>query len=194
LKYKKIANQLIQKIPLWVWAIFVIGIILVVFLSWVFSQAPLQSCVDTSMPVQTGSVINVPAGGSVQAAVDAAKPGDTIVLQAGATYTGPVVLKNKSGSGLVIRTSALSQLPAVGNRVGPQHAGLMAKIVSPGGNQTAMSTAPSAHHYRIIGVEFAKSSPSVTETNLVALGDFRVCSFEFSSYSYHRFIYFQLQR
>ena len=33
-----------------------------------------------------GRVISVPAGGSLQAAIDAAVPGDTIQLQPGATY------------------------------------------------------------------------------------------------------------
>jgi len=41
---------------------------------------------------QTGAIISVPSGGSLQAAINAAAPGDTIQLQPGATYSGNFVL------------------------------------------------------------------------------------------------------
>ena len=60
--------------------------------------------------------ISVPAGGNLQSAIDNARLGDEIVLQAGATY-GAIMLRNKSGTGwLVIRSSQSGQLPA-GTRV-----------------------------------------------------------------------------
>src|SRR3954447_23636391 len=36
--------------------------------------------------------VNVPSGGSIQAAVDAAKPGDTIALTNGGAYAGGVAI------------------------------------------------------------------------------------------------------
>ena len=41
------------------------------------------------------ATISVPAGGDLQAALDAAKPGDVITLEPGATYVGNFVLTNK---------------------------------------------------------------------------------------------------
>ncbi|MBA3443015.1 MAG: hypothetical protein H0T92_24480, partial [Pyrinomonadaceae bacterium] len=113
-----------------------------------------------TQPAVQAATLTVPAGGNLQTAIDSAQPGDTIVLEAGASYTGPITLPYKSGTNtdadwITIRTSAFdSRLPAAGQRVGPEHAGLMPKILSPGGNQPALMTAAYAHHYRFIGIEF----------------------------------------
>ena len=67
--------------------------------------------------------ITVAAGGDLQAAVKNAQLGDTIILQAGATYTGPLTLPNKAGGSgtesdyITIRTSDVSGIPAEGERV-----------------------------------------------------------------------------
>ncbi len=54
------------------------------------------------------STLTVNAGVDLQAALNKAQPGDTILLQAGATFTGTFVLPAKSGSGadITIRSSA----------------------------------------------------------------------------------------
>src|SRR4051812_37822941 len=54
-----------------------------------------------------------------QSAINSSQLGDTIVLQAGTTYTGWFTLPNKTtGSGWVtITSSALASLPAAGVRV-----------------------------------------------------------------------------
>ena len=46
---------------------------------------------------RVGATLTVKSGSSLQAALDAAKPGDTILLQAGATFTGNFVLPKKAG-------------------------------------------------------------------------------------------------
>lgn len=128
-----------------------------------------RAYVDTSPVAVTGRVITVNAGGSVQAAIDQAVPGDAIVLQAGATFTGPIRLRNKAGSGwITIRSSAESQLPA-GQRVTPAQASLMPKIVTTGA-WAALETDAGAHHYRIVGVEFAVASGVQTNYGVVTLG------------------------
>lgn len=67
---------------------------------------------DTSPPTQAGRTISVAAGGSLQAALNTALPGDTIELAAGATFTGHFLLPKKTGSGWVwIRTSGYASLP-----------------------------------------------------------------------------------
>ncbi|HVF88901.1 MAG TPA: hypothetical protein VNH22_02465, partial [Blastocatellia bacterium] len=128
---------------------------------------------DTSYTPPTGGTINVPPGGDLQAAINSASPGDTIVLQAGATYTTPpdgFILPNKSGaSWVVIRTSNLSGLPE-GRRVGPSNASAMAKIVATGVWPTIVTT-PSSHHYRFIGIEFTIDPNLLSNYGLISLGD-----------------------
>src|SRR5678815_4673477 len=48
-----------------------------------------------------GSTLVVPAGGDLQAAINSAAPGDTIVLEAGATYRGPFTLTPKGGESYI---------------------------------------------------------------------------------------------
>src|SRR5437868_3379350 len=80
-----------------------------------------------------GATINVPAGGDLQAALNSANPGDTILLAAGATYTGSFKLPVKSGSSFItIRTSASdSQLPPAGTRIDPSYFAVLPKILGP---------------------------------------------------------------
>ena len=114
-----------------------------------------RTTVDTTMPTVTGSTIIVAAGGNLQRAIDSAKPGDEIVLEAGASFTGTFSLPNKGSSTdwIIIRSSAEDSLPPPGTRISPNDATNMPKIVGSGRAAIAFSAAASAHHYRIIGLE-----------------------------------------
>ncbi|HVE56008.1 MAG TPA: right-handed parallel beta-helix repeat-containing protein [Pyrinomonadaceae bacterium] len=117
-----------------------------------------------------GSTITVRAGGDLQSALDRAKAGDTIVLQAGANFVGSFTLPNKAGSEFItIQSSELAKLPKDGVRVSPADAAQMPKILSPGGGIPAIKTAPNAHHYRFVGIEFAPGGADYVY-NLIALG------------------------
>ena len=130
-----------------------------------------QSYVNTATVAVTGSSIQVPAGGNFQTALDAAKPGDEIVLAAGATYAGNFNLGNKSGTGwITIRGSAPpSSVPAAGQRITPAYASALPKIVTPNGN-SAIITAPGAHHFRFVGVEITVAAGVGSTNALVAIG------------------------
>jgi hypothetical protein len=118
----------------------------------------------------TGSTIYVKAGGDFQAALTRAKAGDTIVLQAGAKFVGSFTLPEKAGSEFItIQSSELAKLPPEGVRVSPKDAALMPKILSSGKGESAVKTAPNAHHYRFVGIEFAPANADYIY-NLVALG------------------------
>ena len=49
----------------------------------------------------SGRAVRVPAGASLQAALDSARPGDVITLDAGAEYRGPFRLPRKDGNGWI---------------------------------------------------------------------------------------------
>ena len=113
----------------------------------------------------------VARGGDLQRALDDARPGDVILLDAGATYVGNFVLPAKNGSSwITIRSSASdADLPAEGARVTPKSAPRLARLLSSNGDPV-LRTAPGAHHYRLIGLEIT-AAPTVTlSTALVALG------------------------
>src|SRR5256714_1283227 len=117
--------------------------------------------------------INVKAGDNFQSALDRARPGDTIMLEAGATFRGAFKLPNKPGATafITIRSSAPdSQLPAPGERLDPaRYAAVLPKVVSGEAGAPAVATAPGAHHYRFVGVEFGPTPRG--EGNIILLGD-----------------------
>ncbi len=112
--------------------------------------------IDTTYSAPSGNTITVNAGGNLQAALNNAQLGDTIVLQAGATFTGPFTLPNKTtGAGWIyVRSSALASLPAPGTRVSPTDAANMPKIVVSDQVGATLQTSAGAHHFRFTGIEF----------------------------------------
>ena len=69
-------------------------------------QALPAATVDTTMPVMNGKHTVVKSGDDLQAAIDVAQPGDTLELEAGATFPGPITLGNHAGTDwIVIRTA-----------------------------------------------------------------------------------------
>jgi hypothetical protein len=127
---------------------------------------------DTTYKEPAGGQKQIPSGADLQAALNAAKPGDVLTLQAGATFTGNFTLPVKSGAEwIIVRSStADSTLPRPGVRVTPESSKLMPKIVTPNGGP-ALTAGDGAHHFRFIGIEFAVA-PGVKQANsLLLLGD-----------------------
>src|SRR6266496_5518859 len=131
--------------------------------------------------VSSSGEVVLQAGDDLQGAIKNARLGDTILLQAGATFTGPIMLPDKgAGTGtdgdyIIIRTANLSGISGEGERIKPD--GSMAKIVAPG-SSAAIGTQERAHHYKFIGVEFAPAQNSDHIYNLIDLGasDYRSTS------------------
>jgi hypothetical protein len=119
------------------------------------SQLP-QVYIDTTFNVPIGVTWMAHTSAQFSSALKSASPGDTIVLDAGATYEGNFTLPAKSNSNnnwIYIVGSALSSLPAPGTRVNPAtDAATMPKIVST--NVTSPLTfAPGSNYYRLVGLE-----------------------------------------
>ena len=132
--------------------------------------APPQTF-DSSYVAPRGAILNVAAGGSLQSALDKAQLGDTIVLQAGATYRGSFKLPNKTvGSGWIyVVSSRLANLPPPGTRVSPANAAYMPKILAPNG-LNALDSVANSHHYRFVGIEFAPAPETTLSYAVVAIG------------------------
>jgi hypothetical protein len=126
-----------------------------------------------------GITITVNSGESLQAALNSARCGDTIHLQAGATFTGQFTFPAKSCDAshwIVVRTSAdNSTLPAEGNRLTPCYAGVtylpgrpalhcistknvLAKLVMPTTGSGPVLFASGANHYRLMGLEITRAA------------------------------------
>lgn len=114
--------------------------------------------------------IIVPAGGDLQVALNTANCGDMVELEAGATFTGTILLAKPCGTNYItIRSSRLVELPE-GKRVTPADSVKMPKIVSPGSGNPALQTGISASSYRLQGIEFSPKDAQTFAYSLVWLG------------------------
>lgn len=139
---------------------------------------------DTPAP---GNVIFVARGGDFQQALNRAKCGDTIALQAGAVFTGSFAVPAPScdnGHWIIVRTSAPdSSLPPEGTRISPCYAGVsslpgrpafncpstnnvLAKLQYSGQGSGPITFQNGANHYRFIGLEITRSPATGVVYNL----------------------------
>ncbi len=117
-------------------------------------------------------ILTVGPRDDLQAAINSAQLGDTIVVQAGATFIGGFVLPAKSGTGeIVIQSSRVSELPE-GVRVNPSQSALFAKLQTKN-VEPVVKTAAGAHHYRFQGIEFSTTTAKVQIYDLVRFGEGR---------------------
>jgi hypothetical protein len=155
------------------------------------AQLPIATAVsamaDTPAP---GSTISVAAGGSLQTALNSANCGDTISLQAGATFTGVFNFPAKncdSGHWIIVRTSTPdSALPAEGQRLTPCYAGvasllgrpqyscsnpqnLLAKLMVSGNEDVLVSLLSGANHYRLLGLELTRPAGTKGSPTLISV-------------------------
>ena len=133
----------------------------------------VQRARRVSTPQRNGSILRLDRNGDLQGAIDQARPGDTIVLEAGAVYKSPITLPVKPGSEFItIQSSRLSELPE-GTRVSPSQSGLFAKLQSATNEEPIIKTKPGAHHYKFVGIEFSTTDANVKVYDLIRLGDDR---------------------
>ena len=125
---------------------------------------------------------------TLQTALNSAKCGDSILLEAGATFDGTIVLPAKNcddNHWIIVRTSAPdSALPPEGTRLTPCYAGVAAlpgrpsfscsstknvlpKLTFSSAGSGPVIMADGANHYRLIGLEITRGIPKTTISNLV---------------------------
>lgn len=118
-----------------------------------------------------GRAISVRAGDDLQAALNSAREGDTLILEAGATWIGNFELPGRPNKGwITLRGSLDSKLPPAGERVSPGHAAVMPKIVTPNANP-ALNAKDGTHGWRLIGLEVGVAPGwGATTYQLISLG------------------------
>jgi hypothetical protein len=118
-----------------------------------------------------GATHQVPAGGDLQAALEAAEPGDEILLEPGGVYSGGLTLPLKDGEAFITVRSAApaSSLPGPCTRIGPAQFAALPKIVAPPG-KPALLAADGAHHYRFVAVELTISPSTPLPQGVVVIG------------------------
>jgi hypothetical protein len=146
---------------------------------------PLLFCLSLSVGgvrAQRAPIV-VPAGGDLQAAIDSARPGDVIVLAAGATYVGNFVLPATGGSSYItIRSNADPSRFPPGRRVTPDQAPLMPVLRSPN-TSPALATAPGAHHWRLQWLMFRANADGIGD--IITLGDGSTAQRDLASVPHH---------
>jgi hypothetical protein len=144
------------------------------------------SLTDTPAP---GKLREVKAADNLQSVLDSAACGDTLSLQAGASFTGHFVLPKKACDDthwIVIRTSADRDLPHEGSRLSPCYANVaslpgrpdfhcnsatnvLAKLVFAGKSGFGpVVFAAGANHYRLEGLEITRAESENSITALIA--------------------------
>ncbi|HEX8370387.1 MAG TPA: hypothetical protein VF604_17705 [Pyrinomonadaceae bacterium] len=136
----------------------------------VFGFYAYQNFVQEAALEFAGNTIVVRAGGDLQAALDKSKPGDTILLQAGAAFRGNFNLPAKAGNEFVtIRTSVADpQLPPAETRLDPKRYGAVLPKISSPNNEPVINAEPAAHHYRFVGIEFGGTKDGIG--NIIKIG------------------------
>ena len=143
-----------------------------------------SSLADTPAP---GGAQAVKTSAAFQAALNSAKCGDTISLQAGVTFSGQFVFPAKNcddGHWIIVRTSAPdSVLPPEGTRATPCYAGVaalpgrpsfgctkasnvLAKVSFSGTGSGPVVMGNGANHYRLVGLEVTRDNRKTLVYNL----------------------------
>ena len=140
------------------------------------SVVSLLLLVGTGNAARAATIV-VPAGGNLQAALNAAQCGDTVVLEAGATFTvagleQPFQLKPKGActgtdaDWITVKGSNADSLPATLRPLSVQQIRALnfPKLVT-NTSTPALEAVASAHHYRLIGIEITNDSQGGTLSN-----------------------------
>jgi hypothetical protein len=113
------------------------------------------------------TAVRLSEGDDLQAALNAARAGDTISLAAGARFVGNFSLPNREGTSFITVRTEGSNLPGEGTRTGPAYSGRLAIIQSPN-SEAAIRTASAAHHWRLQNLELRANADG--HGNMIELG------------------------
>lgn len=138
-----------------------------------------RTYITSRMPIRTGSLITVAAGGNLQTALNSAQPGDWVVLEAGATFTGNFTVPIRSGDAtsggdnvIVVTTSAFASLPEKVRVTDSTNAALFATLKNTNtGNVQNLAISGATQGWRFVGINFTVDSSVTALTRIVSMGD-----------------------
>jgi hypothetical protein len=141
----------------------ILGVVLLLATS-VSAQKPVAELprvhIDTTWNLpRGGKTWNAHNAADLSSALAGSAPGDVIVLDAGATYSGNFQLPAKTASNkwIYVISSALDKLPAPGTRVSPADAANMPTVTSPNA-APVIDVLAGAHHWRFAGLQITETS------------------------------------
>jgi hypothetical protein len=119
------------------------------------------------------ATVTVRAGGDLQRALNAAVPGDTLLLEPDATFVGNFYLTRRAGNDsrpITLRTAPVNGADPVpeGQRMTPADAQHLAKLRSPD-NMPALATEPGARLWTVALLEFLPNRDGAGD--IITLGD-----------------------
>jgi hypothetical protein len=136
-------------------------------LALLFLRAPIRAQEPNTITVcQSGCTHS-----DFQKALDAAVPGNRIVLTAGETFTGNFRLppKNEGGEPIVIESSQMDKLPQAGTRIQAAHAVFMPKLVALSNEDPVLQT--SEYEQTVVSVDPATDTIHFESPHGYADGD-----------------------
>ncbi|MEO7997433.1 MAG: hypothetical protein ABI852_08315 [Gemmatimonadaceae bacterium] len=133
-----------------------------------FVQPTAPATFSTTYPTITGRQRRVLAGQDLQAVLNAAQPGDEIVLANGATFTGNFVLPPKTGAGWIVVRGDVA-ISAPGTRIDPKML-LSAGTIVTNNSDPAIRTGPGASRWRLVGFEISHATGARYNYGIVVLG------------------------
>ena len=137
-------------------------------------RVPLILSLSLGAIAADAATIVVPAGGSLQNALNAARPGDVITLAPGATYVGNFVLPNKGAiaDSITIRSAAPdASLPQAGVRMTPAYAAQLPKIKSPNSVSAHCEPQRPPNHWTLMFLEFQANQNGYGDIVSLGAGD-----------------------
>lgn len=147
--------------------------------AWPHSASRKPTGINSNINLPVVGVISVGAGGNFQTALNNAQPGDTILLEAGATFTGNFVLPVKGGSSYItVKSSRCAEVTAGQQITNAQESTLTAYVAT--ATVAPVMRAPiNSHHYNFECITFTQSASLPTDLsvgyawsyNLIQLGD-----------------------
>jgi hypothetical protein len=156
-----------RRVNRWAAALLLLAALPLLYLTYAFTQR--QGARSQRTAASGATIITVKAGGNLQRALNSARPGDEVVLEAGSTFVGNFVLPVKAGEAFItVRSSRAGEL-AEGRRVAPADAARMARVATPNA-EPAFLAPVNSHHWRLVGLEVTQSA-RVDTHELVRLGD-----------------------
>jgi hypothetical protein len=116
-----------------------------------------------------GARVAVHTAAELQAALNRAAPGATIVLDAGVRFAGNFILPSRPAGAAAVTVTSSAHVPPAGERIDPAVADLLATLVSTN-NQPVIDAATGVHGWNFIGLTFRATGGATNDIVRIGYG------------------------